>query len=618
MCGLSLYISHEDRREALRASLDAIAHRGPDAQGYGIWDQSDGSSTGLGHVRLSIVDTSDAGNQPMISHDGRVAMIFNGEIYNHHQLRKELNIQAFKSASDSEVLLECYAQMGVFCFSRLRGIFAAAFLELDTGRLRIVRDQIGVKPIYYTQNADGFYASSEVRGLEPFLSEPFCVSPSGLFEFLTCGFVHEPETGLLGVHKVPPGCYLEVVGRSVEVRRFFTLEVETRSARFSERLLNDAVHSQLEADVKLGVFFSGGIDSSVIASLASREALCAVYDENEVATGGQVSDEPYADQIASLIDIELTKVRIADASDPDAIFQSMAEVARGTEELISDYTYFASLELSKAARARGYKVMLSGTGGDEAFVGYPRYKLVLGRWYYPLVAMLLRSPHIYRLASRFSDFAKKLDRFKQFFTNEAFSIRYARTLGYFTRGEVEALIGRNNFEEEERTFINRCAQMLEGFESDADLVKALVLDYYGYLSHNLTVADKSSMSEGLELRVPLLDPDLYCGALGSLRSTKRPRFGKRALRAYLLKILPRRLVDRRKSAFNPPLDSKITSLGEDRIIAQLSSSTIASYIDFGIAELVVRRHFAGLENNSYKIWQLIYLSFWLEGKAIRA
>jgi len=572
---------------------------------------------GFGHVRLSIVDISPAGNQPMISADGRIAMVFNGEIYNFLELKTRLPDHAFRSSSDSEVLLELYARFGTACFADLNGMFTAAFLDIATGAVVIVRDQIGVKPIYYVADGPALYVSSEIKGIAPFLDLPLAVSQAGLFEFLNCGFVLEPESGLEGVRKIPAGCYIEYQSGTTRLHRYFSLDAQTRQVGPAKVDLAGAVEDQLIADVKLGVFFSGGLDSSVIAAFAKREALFAAYDATEVKSGGLVDDAPYAEEIAEVLQIDLTKVSISDSLDPDHILQTMRTVAMGTEELISDYTYYASLELSRVARDHGFKVMLSGMGGDEAFIGYPRYKLLMRDRFYRLAHIPLRLSAVSALVKRNPRLAKKVDRFRQYFDEAHFASRYARLVGYLSRHEIAALIPDQDCDTLARTFEQRCDALLVGFESDTPLVKALVLDYHGYLSHNLSVADKSSMSVSLEVRVPLLDPRVYCDALAKLRRPgAKPQFGKQALREMLLKILPRNLVDRPKAPFNPPLDTKIMALGAHRIKDQLAQSPFGRHLDLNAAMSLVDQHFQGIENNTYKIWQLLYLSFWLEGKAV--
>lgn len=614
MCGIGGYYAPEDKSGGLDQSLAAISHRGPDSNGKLTWCIDGQAYIGLGHVRLSILDITSSGHQPMLSFDGRLAMVFNGEIYNHQELRKRLPGHAFVGSSDSEVLLEYFRRFGTQGLSDLRGMFAVAFYEVGSRRLILARDQIGVKPVYYVQAGKAFYFSSEIRGLRPFMKYSPRVSREALFDFLSCGFVYEPHTGFEGVQKIPAGCYAVVEDGAVTLHRYFDIEKESRQGAFSDALVARAVERQLEADAKLGVFYSGGLDSSIIAAYARKPSLFASYTKDDIALSGAEGDEPYADAIAERLQLDVMKVPLgADHADAESVLDSMRAVAAGTEELISDYTYFASAELSKAARSNGFKVMLSGMGGDEVFMGYPRYRLLLGGIIYRILGLAAQSAWLRAILRGIPSIAKKVDRFAQFFSEKEFALRYSRLLGYFSQQELRALLGDAEYDGRAKAFVERADGLLKGFEGEPPVIQAMVLDYHGFLSHNLMVSDKSSMSVGLELRVPLLDQDLYCGYLGALRTGREPMvFGKRTLRELLLSLMPRSLVDRRKTGFNPPLDAKINTIGETRILDILHSGRLASVLHLAAAESVVRRHFAGTENNSYKIWQLLYLRFWLD------
>ena len=348
MCGISGFYSSENHNSSLEQSLSAIAHRGPDSNGKLTWGGNGQSYIGLGHVRLSILDLSSTGYQPMSSFDNKVAMVFNGEIYNHQELRKRLDGHVFVGHSDSEVLLEYYRRFGASGFSDLRGMFTAAFYEVETRKLVLVRDQIGVKPLYYTISSQGIYFSSEIRGLRPFLCSGLRIDHDALFEFLSCGFVYEPHTGFENILKLPAGSYAVVQDGNVSLHKFFDIDEATRQAIYSDELIAQSIKRQLEADAKLGVFYSGGLDSSIIAAYAQKPSLFAQYKQNDVALSGAINDEPYADSIAAHLQLELKKVPLdADHDDAEFVIKSMRMVAAGTEELISDYTYFASAELSR-------------------------------------------------------------------------------------------------------------------------------------------------------------------------------------------------------------------------------------------------------------------------------
>lgn len=614
MCGISGYYSNEDKEDELDMSLVAIAHRGPDSNGKQIWRADGNSHVGLGHVRLSVLDISVTGFQPMVSIDRKLIMVFNGEIYNHKELRKRLQGHIFVGHSDSEVLLEYYRRFGTSGLSDLRGMFAVAFYEPELNKLVLVRDQIGVKPIYYSHSDKGFFFSSEIRGLRPFLGIAPNIDLSALFEFMSCGFVYEPHTGFENILKIPAGSYAVLQDGTLSLHQFFEIERESRQAEYSEQLVVHSIKRQLEADAKLGVFYSGGLDSTVVAAYAHKPCLFAQYKQSDFSLSGTENDEPYAEAIAERLKLDLRKVPLGfEHASVESILKSMQAVAAGTEELISDYTYFASAELSRAARAEGFKVMLSGMGGDEVFVGYPRYRLLIGGTFFRSLGIAIQWRWLRSILRRVPSVAKKVDRFAHFYSEKEFALRYARLLGYFSQQELRDLLGDTEYVNSAKKFVEKSNGFLKGFEGDSPVIRAMVLDYYGFLSHNLMVADKSSMSVGLELRVPLLDQDLYCRYLGSLRSgIETVVFGKQPLKKLLLSLLPRSLVHRRKTGFNPPLDAKINVIGEIRILQILRLGMISSVLNLSAAESIVRRHFDDVENNSYKIWQLIYLSFWLD------
>jgi len=600
--------------EKLVESLALISHRGPDATHYQSW-VADNRHIGFGHVRLSILDITANGDQPMISHSGKVAMVFNGEIYNYRELTaSHLAGFEFRGDSDSEVLLELYSRFGPKIFEQLRGIFAAAFLDISSGELVVVRDQMGVKPIYYSDNESGFYASSEIKGLLPFIQAAPEVDMDDLFEFLNCGFVYEPNTGLKHIKKVPAGTFLRVRDGRSEIVRYFDLAVETKGAKdFDEILIRSAIEKQLISDVKLGVFFSGGTDSSVIAAIANRPTLFAAYNSEELERSGVINDEPYAKEISRHLGIEMNRVTIDTGdTDSEAVLAAMKAVASGTEELISDFTYSVSSKLAFASRNLGFKVMLSGMGGDETFLGYPRYMLLQNRSLLSRISCLLKFQPIYWMLRSRRTLSKKIDRLLSFCDESDFNQAYNRLLGYFNTSELSALWARD-FNEFNERMLARQKMLLNKFESDHEVVKALVLDYHGFLSHNLMVADKSSMEHGLEVRVPLLDQDLYCRHLASLRSEARPTgFGKEILKSFSRRLIPRQLLERPKTGFNPPLDLKIKKIGEKRILDLMKRSDLFSYVSLSAVEVIVSAHFNGHSNNTYKIWQLLYLTFWLE------
>lgn len=619
MCGLSAFYTTDDSKIdlklKLKLSLDKIQHRGPDHVDSVIVNRATGGGfVGLGHVRLSILDLSISGNQPIYSPCGKVILIYNGEIYNYLELKRDLEEYKFTGKSDSEVLLAYYLKFGVAGFAKLRGMFAFIFFNVETDEMIIVRDQLGVKPIYYAKTTSTFQFSSEIKGLRPFFSSPLAIDPDSIYEFLSCGFVYEPNTGFEGIKKIPPGCYARIKDNDMEIVKYFDINADSQDRVYSDSLIPQAIQGQLMSDVRVGVFFSGGTDSTVLAAIAKKECVFSRNGESEYLGSGIVNDEPYAIRIADQLNLNLIKATIdEEKNDVESILESMKSVAIGTEELISDYTFIASANLSKVARENGFKVMLSGMGGDEVFLGYPRYRLLLNDNLYNAIFKIVQIKFVKKILTKSPNISKKIERFIGYFEEDEFVLKYSRLLGYFSRDEIKSLVGANVYKKHTISYIERLTKLLNGFENDKPITKALILDLHGFLSHNLMVADKSSMREGLELRVPFLDQDLYCSHLSELRTGKTEvLFGKIELKRFLGKFLPANLVNRKKTGFNPPLDNKIMCIGDKKILEILQNGLISDYLNFEQINKVIDRHFRGEENNTYKIWQLLYFHFWLE------
>lgn len=614
MCGIAGYVGPSAIR-SLYAALEAMAHRGPD--GKGIQERIVGNfSIGLGHVRLSILDLSEAANQPFASEDGTVVLAFNGEIYNHSALRQELSQlgRTFRTRSDTEVLLASYQEWGRECLSRLEGMYAFAILDASRNVLFLGRDSFGIKPLYLMGDpkGDGFFFASEIRGIRALARERLRPDPSCYAEFLLNGFLYEPKSGFAGVRKLAPGEALEVRLDSGVMHYWQHGAERVRPPELDfPALIKDSMHLQSLADVKVGLFFSGGIDSSVLAAASDQPlmALHALFPDSEGSLDG---DSAFAQAVAEALGLEVENVvHAAEQSGVEHILADFREVARGTEEPISDYTFVASSLISQMARERGYKVMLSGMGGDELFGGYPRY--VPAR-YVPFIRFLrpgisLSLPILRKSAG----LAKKADRLLRFASERNFPMAYTSLLGYFGTDEVATMLGSANGV---RLFGDFLQDLVEPVRSQSYLKQAMYMDRFGFLAHNLTVTDKSSMAKSIEVRVPLLSREL--GALGMALPDHALQYkgkGKKPLRDFLSGRLPSRLIDRPKVGFNPPLDGKIALLGKELIADLLSGGAVADVINPSFSRLLVDQHFSGAANHSYRLWQLIYFSLWLDEAA---
>ena len=611
MCGFSFYLAASEHIEDLRASSDAIRHRGPDASGIETGRVAN-RFFGLAHRRLSILDLSERGDQPM-TFDGRT-IAYNGEIYNFRMLREALRQQGidFVTDTDTEVLLKGYIHEGDGFIEKLEGMFA--FIIVDTVRERsvVARDPLGIKPLYLYSSGEGIFGCSEIKGLVKFREVEAEVSPSDVFEFFQNGFVYEPRTGFEGIEKLMPGSLLVVEknGRSKRIQYAGPLGDGLGSQQGEtdyEGLVGDSIRRELVADAPVGIFFSGGIDSTVLALESGKDAqlLSVSYGDG---TSESSADDAAVDMFVERYRRNLNRVNISHASSGD-ILESFRRVASGTEELISDFTYIASQEISEAARQSGFKVMLSGMGADEVFAGYPRYLQVRHEWLFRLLSRVLRPLIALRV---FPDaVSKKIDRFYAYFSEKEFVNAYSRLVGYFDGADLKEGL---KIECDTESYVERLREICgPGFDGLTRLKKAMLLDRYGFLSHNLTVADKSSMAASIEVRVPFVNRKLFDVVLAERDDVLiRGWTTKSILKKMLRGKMPDDYIDRPKRGFNPPLDQAINKLGREGVLETLENGAVPQYMHKAFIRKVVTNHFSGRGNQTYKIWQLLYFHYWLE------
>ena len=606
LCGVSFYLTTDKAHEVeLRKSLGVISHRGPDSSGT-YFEKTANFFVGMGHNRLSIVDLSTLGEQPMVSGNSRI--IFNGEIYNYKEIRQDLIRlgHEFYTNTDTEVILKSYAEYGVACFSKFRGMFSFIIFDEAKKRVYLVRDTVGIKPLYVYQDKDSLYASSEIKGLKAFSNVDQTISRQDIFEFFNTGFLYEQSTGFEHIKKLLPGHYLEIdLLNGNTINSEFSASINSDALLGLEKKIANAVEMQQLADVPVGVFYSGGADSTLLAHFArDTDLLFAKYDRDVVSD----LDGKYAAATAEYLEAKLTTVKIEGSSIyANEILDSFYFVADNTEELISDYTFWPTYLLSKAAHNSGFKVMLSGMGGDEAFAGYSRYLVVK---YHSLIRLLTPILKLLKFSALVpKSLGKKFDRLLSYIEEEHWGLAYSRLLGYFSRTELRSFF--HEFDDLNEVYKIKLNIIGDRFVGGDRVKKAQHFDTLGCLAHNLAVADKASMLASIELRVPLLDESVFSHGLNSKSNLLIPLISlKHPLKKILYSFLPKKLVDRPKTGFNPPLDGLIKSLGSSVILRELEG--LSKIFDLKSVEDTVDAHFQGTANNTYKIWQLLYFSRWLK------
>jgi asparagine synthase (glutamine-hydrolysing) len=615
MCGICGYLSREGpaSAEGVAAMARALVHRGPDAEGYHV----DGPMV-LGHRRLSIIDLSEAAREPMANEDGTIWLVFNGEIYNFRELRKALDSRhQFRSRSDAEVVLHLYEDRGDDAVRALEGMFAFALWDGHRRRLLLARDRAGKKPLFYHSGPRVFAFASEVKALLAHLDVPHERDERALPLYLTYGYVPTPGTFYRGIRSLPPAHTLVVTEAGIEEPEPYwsvrfadgRLRDEREAEERFRRLVQRAVEKRLVADVPLGAFLSGGLDSSAVVAFMARAATGRVKTFSIGFAGGEEYDErEHARVVAERFATDHTEFVV----EPKAL-GLIDRLVWHHDGPFGDSSAIPTYLLSELTRTK-VTVALNGDGGDEVFAGYLRlYGGALSerfpRWAFRVGARtmgLLPEPRDRRHPVRFA---------KRFFEAGSLSLveRYLRWNGYIAEGLADLLRPELRLHTERHRILESYARELEG--SGSTLSRLLQLNYRTYLLDDLLVKmDRMSMAHALEARSPFLDTEVVeFGAMLPNRLRMRFGRGKILLRRAMKGILPDSILARGKMGFGAPLGAwfrgELDNLVRERLLD--SRSPIYEYVCAEpVAQLLTRhsRHHADL---SPQIWVLLTLESWL-------
>ena len=658
MCGIAGFQGSYSAAQ-LQAMTDCLAHRGPDGQGTTVFAAEAGvAAAGLGHRRLAIIDLSPNGAQPMTvdctrcdahAHDA-LSLIFNGEIYNFRALRAELEAAGhrFHSHTDSEVLLHLYAERGLDFLARLNGIFALALrdgrqrgrpAEVERGDLIVARDHLGVKPLYFTASDRGVLFASELKSLLKSGTVAPEIDLVALQQYLAYLWVPAPRTMLAGVSKLEPASALLLRGGAVTRRwDFYRLPhpAAHHSAPFdavAEELhdaVERAVQRQMVADVPVGAFLSGGLDSSSIVAMMMKGEThqppdCyAIGFEGDASIDGSPSDLPYARRVARHLDVPLHEIVVT-----PSIIDRLEQMILAVEEPQADPAPINAMLIAERARQDGYKVLMSGAGGDDLFSGYRRHRAVeLERYWRWLpqdarqgiagVARTMtsgggmRRPAVRRAAKAFAHADSSPDR---------------RLVSYFWWSDEtlrQSLYGPAL--REALADVDSAAPLLATLDRIPDerspLNRMLELECRHFLpDHNLAYTDKVGMAFGVEIRVPLLDLELV-----ELASRIPPAFkqrgatGKAILKRAMERELPRDVIYRPKTGFGVPLRRWLDRELRGTVDELLSSDNVArrGLFDPDAVRALIANDRAGRVDGAYTIFALLCLELWCRAFIDRA
>jgi asparagine synthase (glutamine-hydrolysing) len=625
MCGIAGF-SGGFEAALLERMNAAIAHRGPDDAGI-LFDPA--ARLGLAHRRLSIIDLSPRGHQPMLDVTGRVAITFNGEIYNYRELRRELveDGYAFRSHSDTEVLLNLYLRDGDKMMARLNGIFAFAIWDTRTRELLVARDPLGVKPLYWAETPRGVLFASEIKALlqEPSLDRS--LDPAAIRHHLLYLWCPSPQTILESVRKLEPGHALRIRdGRVAAHWRFFELPFDQEIVDWPvedaivqvRKYLTRAVERQLVADVPVGAFLSGGLDSSSVVAMARRalgsqrlQCFTIGFRDESARTEGMAADLPHAQRVAKHLDVDLHTIWVG----PEMV-DELPNMLFHLDEPQADPAPINALFISRLAREHGIKVLLSGAGGDDIFTGYRRhYALVQERYWSWLPGVVRRgmraaSGHV-RPTSEFSRRIGKAFRYAELEGDR----RIASYFHWIAPERLLPLLGPRLLPERVDEGDDPVLRALAGLPASVPpLNRMLFLEQKFFLTdHNLNYVDKVSMAHGVEVRVPLLDPELVAlAARLPLAYKQHGRLGKWVLRRAMEPYLPRSVIYRTKTGFGAPLRHWLRNELAPLVDDALAPATLRRRGLFdpdGVRELV-RLDRERRVDAAYTIFALICIEIW--------
>ncbi len=624
MCGIIGAIGNFENR-VKSIAIDTIIHRGPDSSGIYIKED-----LFLGHTRLSIQDLSENGNQPMFSDDKRYVIIFNGEIYNHLEIRKELlTNRDFKSSGDTETVLYAYIQHGVSILEKFNGIFAFAIFDTETSEIIIVRDHFGVKPLYFYKKDDLFLFGSELKSFLPFkIDLSFC--PEAVFNYISFLWSPGEKTAFKYVKKLLPGTFLKFnIKDNIDIDpvSFYKLNYPSvKSNLIEEQLIDElenhllkAVERQLLSDVPVGFFLSGGLDSSLLVAMARRlnpqsEMKCFSINvgENNASIDGFADDLYYAEKVASYLNVELNIVN----ANFD-IVEMFDKMIWHLDEPQADAAPLNVLKIAGLARDQGIKVLIGGTAGDDLFSGYRRHQaLNIEKYIKKLPTFFVRIVQwsVKLLPSHFPMFR----RLKKVVSN-LHETPIKRQLSYFSwlpENTVHSLFSTDWKERIKNhdpfKYFYQIGNELDKDSNDLDRMLFWELKTF-LVDHNLNYTDKLGMAVGVEARVPFLDLDLVEFSQSIPTSMKmRGKETKYLLKKVAERYLPHDVIYRPKTGFGAPVRKWITSDLQPMIDERLSIDRIKARGIFNPEAVwdLINQNKSGKIDASYSIWALLAIESW--------
>jgi asparagine synthase (glutamine-hydrolysing) len=627
MCGISGF-SAKNNQDLIRKMSDLMTHRGPDDSG--VWFSNE-NGIALAHNRLSIIDLSPSGKQPMIDHTGNVIITFNGEIYNYRELKDDLKQKGyvFHSSTDTEVILNLYREKGCSLLNDLNGIFAFALWDYHKKILFIARDGMGVKPLYYMTSKSGFYFASELKSLNQVPDIDRSLNTEAIHYYISYLWCPSPHTPFKSVVKLEPGCALIVENGNITQKwQFYEIPLGKDIKKYSKQdaielcreHLSRAVKRQMVADVEVATFLSGGVDSSAITHYAQQycekkpvKSFTMNYSAEDMRLEGLVDDLPYARIAADKLGVDL---KIIDVNTD--LFQQLPFMLYHLDEPQADLAPLNVFNICKLAKESGVKVLLSGAGGDDLFTGYRRHQALFYKEKFRFVPPYLLK-QLYKVTGQLPEDFSILRRLKKALFSSMFTgAELLESYFHWLRDDLQCLLYSNDFRSKLDSVksdspVLLSAKSLPSEISAIDKMLYLELKYY-LTDHNLNYTDKLSMATGVEVRVPFLDPDLVAFAFTLPSSFKqRGNTGKWVLKKAMEQYLPQKIIYRPKTGFGIPLRKMIKD--NHRVIMNdyLSRSSLEKrgLFDYEAVNSLVLANQNGRVEAGYTIFSLICMEIWM-------
>ena len=599
MCGIVGLVTKKEKENIIKLMNDRIKHRGPDGDGYFI----DGD-VALGHRRLSIIDLS-TGDQPMFNEDGSVVTVFNGEIYNYHELKEELIALGhdFKTKSDTEVLVHGYEEWHTDLPKHLRGMFAFAIYDKNKNEVFLARDNFGIKPLYFAKMNDTFMFASEIKAFLDVPDFEKVFNESILETYLEFSFVPTNETFFKGVHRLDAGCSLLYKDGEIKLNKYFKLDFKEENMSFEDAVKNisdvmkDSVEKHLIADVEVGSFLSSGIDSSYIVSLAKPNKTYTVGYENK-----KYDETMYAKDLAEKLGIKNESKIIT----KEEYLENISKIMYHLDEPTSDPAAISLYFVAKLA-SKDLKVVLSGEGADEFFGGYNYYREEVDYKFYNKLPYCLRHA-IGKVASIFPEgrgfnfLVRRGEKLENSYigVNRNFSSKMAKK------------VLKNNYE---LKAIDVTKDVYNEFKNYSNIDKMQAIDINFWLMKDILLkADRMTMASSIEGRVPFIDKEVFKVASHlpfDYKVTKENT--KVALRAAAKEVIPTEAYKKKKLGFPVPVREWIKEGDfKEEVEKTLNSDVANKYFNTKIINKMFEEHVNGKKDNYRKIWTIYTFIKWYQ------